>query len=220
MAFGKRRVESPVESPAPPAAIDWKKATEASRVIIDYLVAAYRDPRGTHAETVIGAAAALAGAYAQRSVQPMAPGTGYVVSDKVSEIMFSGGAIGQPLVGIILQFAESAGVPRDRLPDPQAINQRVIAAFNSSSYPPLSVPQDNYPNEWSPNASVRHCTRINALLAEYQLNAMEGAVALTAATAGLIKLTANAIDPGIATTLALEIMIGVSKMRPLEREVG
>ena len=216
MIFGKRRVDSS----GPPKALDWNKATDASRDIIDYLVNAYKDQRGTHAETVIGAAAALSGAYAQRSVQPVAPGIGYVVSDKVFDLMFSGGESGKPLVGIILQFAESAGVPRDRLPDPQAINQRAVAAFGSSSYPPLSVPQANYPREWSPDATVRHRGRIDALLARRHLNPLEGAAALAAATAELVKLTAKTLDPLIGATLALEIMIGVAKMRPLEREIA
>jgi hypothetical protein len=132
----------------------------------------------------------------------------------------SGGEIEQSLVSIILKFAESAGAPRDRLPDPQAINQRVIAAFGSNSYPPLSVPKANYPHEWSPDATVRHRERIDALLAAYKLNPVEGSAALTAATAGLVKLTAKTLDPLIGATLALEIVIGVTKMRPLERQVA
>jgi hypothetical protein len=225
MAFWKRRGGSSESQQAPSVSgssptTDWKKVTEASQEIIDFLVNAYRDSRGTHSETVIGAAAALAGAYAQQSVQPMAPGTQYVISDRVSDLMFNDTVIGQSLVGIILRSAEGAGVARAQLPDPQAINSRVIAAFGSKSFPPLSVPRANYPHEWSPNASVRHRARVDAILDARQLNPLEGAVALTTATAGLIKLTATAIDPRIATTLALEIMIGVSKMRPLAAAVG
>jgi hypothetical protein len=221
MAFWKRRADPPAPPPPPPA-IDWQKTNEASRQIVDYLADAYnKPPRGVHAETVIGAAAALAGAYAQRSVFAMEPGTGFVLSDEVSDLMLGGGGkIGRPLVEIILRAAESAGAARDQLPDPLAINTRVVAAFGSTWYPPLSVPESNYPHEWSPNATVRHRERIDAILAGCELNSVESAVALTDATAELLKWTAKVFDPRLAATLALEVMISVAKLRPLDHQVG
>jgi hypothetical protein len=36
----------------------------------------------------------------------------------------------------------------------------------------------------------------------------------------MIQMTAKTVDPRITTLLALEIMIGVSHMRPLAREFG
>jgi hypothetical protein len=200
--------------------VDWKKATAASQDVVTLLLEVYKDQRGVHVETVIGAAAALAGAQALRAASPLLPGTQYVVSAEADDLLMKGSVIGQSLTGIILQFAENVGVARSELPDPREINNRVIAAFGTSPFPPLSVPQVNYPREWSPDATVRLRDRLDFLLVSKELNAIEGAVACVAATASLIKMTVESIDPKISTTLALEIMIAVSHMRPLGREFG
>ena len=200
--------------------VDWQKATAASRDIVTMLLETYKDSHGVHVETVIGAAAALAGAQALQAASPMLPGSQYVVSSDADDLLMIGSAIGQSLTGIILQFAENAGVAQSELPDPFAINSRVIAAFGKSPFPPLSVSPLHYPLEWSPDATVRLRDKLGFLLVSKDLNAVEGAVACTAATATLIKMSAASIDPKISTTLALEIMIGVSHMRPLERTLG
>jgi hypothetical protein len=199
---------------------DWTKVTLVSKDIINFLLQRYDDKRGVHVETVIGAAAALAGAYALRAAAPLLPGTQYVISEDANDLLFTGTAIGRPLTGIILQFAEGAGVRGNDLPDPAKINERVIAAFGGTEFPPISVPRRHYPREWSPDATVRLRPSLDLLLTQKGLNALESAVALTAATAGLIQMTSQSIDPKISTTLALEIMIGVSHMRPLDREFG
>ncbi len=200
--------------------VDWNRATAASKDVVNLLLETYKDERGVHVETVIGAAAALAGAQALRAASPMLPGTQYVVSAEADDLLMKGSVTGQSLTGIILQFAENVGVARSELPDPREINNRVIAAFGTSRFPPLSVPQVNYPREWSPDATVRLRDRLDILFVSKELNAVEGAVACVAATASLIKMTAESIDPKISTTLALEIMIAVSHMRPLNRVFG
>jgi hypothetical protein len=96
----------------------------------------------------------------------------------------------------------------------------VLKPFGSDRYPPLSIPQKHYPHEWSPNASVRLRAPLDRLFAKKGLNNLQAAATVACATGALIKMTAKTLDPQIATTLALEMMIAVSRMRPLDKEIG
>jgi len=208
------------ERPEMTPSVDSKKATAAAKDLIALLTKSYTDARGVHAETVIGAAASLAGAYTLRAAVPLQPGTQWVLSSEAVELICQGGPVGKPLADIILQSAQKQARARDWRPDIVAMRARASAAIGSSPYPPLSVPAQHYPREWSPNATVRLRPQVDRLMAEKSLNPHEAALALTLATGELIAMTATTLDPRIAATLALEIMIGVSYMRPLAHEFG
>jgi hypothetical protein len=118
-----------------------------------------------------------------------------------------------------LEFAERSGLqPRD-YPDIVSIRKRIAQAIGSDSFPPLSVPAEHYPHEWSPNAIVRLRSELDSIFASHGLTVVECAVALACTTGALINMTAQTVEPGITTTLALEIMIGTSRMAPLEKEL-
>jgi hypothetical protein len=200
-------------------AFDWKKVEAVAPEIVALLMEKYADARGVHVETIVGAAAALAGATALRAVHPIAPGHQYVLSAEVDDLLFEGKAVGKSMTGLVLEFAEKSGLPPDCRPDIVEIRKRVVEAFGSKSYPPLSVSADHYPREWSPNATVRLRAEVDNILAKGHLSKTESAVALACSVGALINMTAKAVDPQVTTTLALEILVGVSRMRPLAAEI-
>lgn len=201
------------------ATVNWPKAMAEVKGLVDLLMARYEDERGIHAETVIGAAAAVAGAYALRATTDLAPGdAGYVVSADADALLFGTGADSVPLTTVVLDFAEAAGLKPENRPDTADIRRRVAAAIGSSTFPPLSIPRGHTPREWSPNAVVRLRPELDRLFADKGLGLTDAAAALAGATGSLIRLAAPTLDPAISTLLALEIMIGVSRMRPNDRE--
>ena len=188
---------------------------QASDDIVNVLIAGYRDQRGVHAETAIGAAAALAGEFALRSTAAQLPDKGWVFSPDASELIF-----GNPgLCDMLRETAVKAGASEADLPRPAELAGRIAGAVGGSSYPPLSVPQRHYPHEWSPNACVRFRGEIERLAAEHRLDKLEIVVAIVMAIQSLILQAKSALSPAVGATLAMEIMGGVSHMVPLKQPV-
>src|SRR5262245_58198190 len=86
--FGRRRTpvggSTPPETPPDPPALPKevgnrvKVIGQASDKIGKLLMQAYRDERGIHIETIVGAAAVLAGEFALRASVPRLPDTGWI----------------------------------------------------------------------------------------------------------------------------------------------
>ncbi len=190
------------------------------------LVRSYKSDRGVHAETVIGAAGALAGDFALRAMEPNPKASGFIASKKVSQLLFGTDPLGTTgLCGVIRQGAVKAGAADSAIPELEDITARVKQAMEGGPYPPLSVPIEHYPQEWSPNA----CPRLRAAVAEvcqaHGLNGPQSATALVIACAFLINETRQVLPPEIGARVALETMIAVARMAPLteeqpERRVG
>ncbi|WP_340117115.1 hypothetical protein [Pelagibius sp. 7325] len=188
---------------------------QASTEIANCLVAGYRNERGIHAETVIGAAAALAGEFALRSTASQLPDSGWVFSPEASELIF-----GDPgLCDMLRETALEAGAGEADMPKPVELSKRIAGSVGGSPYPPLSVPQHHYPHEWSPNACVKFRVEIERIAAAHQLTKLEVVVAIVMATQALIVQAKSALSPAIGATLAMEIMGGVSHMAPLKQPV-
>lgn len=189
----------------------------ASAEIAKFLIASYRNEQGVHAETILGAAAALAGEFALRAVEPVLPETGWVVSDKINPLLFENEARGETTLWTVIRVgAEGVGAAPADLPDPVAVVARVAAAVGGSPFPPLSIPDRHYPHEWSPNACPRLRDGIEKIAVEQGLSGSTLALALAYAIALLIAQTKDILPPAIAATLALEVMIGVSRMVPMK----
>ena len=69
-------------------------AAAASSDIVKILIASYRNERGVHAETIIGAAAALAGEFALRAAEPKLPENGWVLGSGLAGRGRGGGGRG------------------------------------------------------------------------------------------------------------------------------
>jgi hypothetical protein len=192
--------------------------TCASSEIAKFLIESYRNERGVHAETILAAAAALAGEFALRAVEPVLPETGWVISDKINPLLFEDERRGKATLWTVVRTgAERAGAAPEDLPDPVAVVARVAAAVGGSPFPPLSIPDRHYPHEWSPNACPRLRGGIEKIAAEQGLSAGDTAMALAYAIALLIAQTKDVLPPAIAATLALEVMVGVSRMVPMKQ---
>ena len=188
----------------------------ASNDIATYLINSYQNPRGVHAETVIAAAAALAGEFALRGVEPALPERGWVASVRASSLIFGNPAKDEPGLWYLLRYgALKAGAQEAELPQPAEVWTRVTGAVGGAPFPPLSVPERHYPHEWSPSACPRLRGGIEAIARTHGLHGADTAKAMTLAIVLLFQQTNEALPPAIAATLALEVMVGVAHMVPM-----
>lgn len=198
-----------------------KATMQACANFAKFLINEYRDERGVHSETIIGAMAALAGEFALYAVEPVLPDDGWVYSEAVNGLLFENETKGQTTLWSAIRVgARRAGASPDDLPDPIDVVARVAQSVGQSPFPPLSVPKKYYPHEWSPNACPKYRNQIAKLALEQNLSATESAIALGYGIGLLIAKTSDTLPPAVAATLALEIMIGVSRMAPLKEPVS
>ncbi len=183
--------------------------------IVVFLIDSYRNERGVHSETVIGAAAALAGESILRAVEPKLPERGWVTSERASDAVF-----GKPGEGglwdYIRQGAVEAGARKEDLPTAADVAGRITEAIGSDSFPPISVPKQHYPHEWSPNACPRLRSGLKEIFAKHGLAGLDTAQAVVLAIVLLIVKTKDVLPPAVSANLAIEIMIGVTHMAPLK----
>ena len=195
-----------------------ESVARAGAKIANFLIEAYRDQRGVHAETVIGAAAALAGEFTLRAAEPALPKAGWVFSEHANQLLFgNANGDGLSLWRIICHGTVNAGVDERDLPDFTAALRRTAGAVgaNAKMFPVLNVPEQHYPHEWSPNACPRLRNDIAKIGVERGVSGVDLAFALAFAVAILIEQTKEVLPPVIAATLALDVMLGVTKMVPL-----
>jgi hypothetical protein len=80
---------------------------------------------------------------------------------------------------------------------------------------PLSIPDEHYPTEWSPNAGPRLRGAVREIALRYWLTPRQTALALGMATGNLIHQGKDLLPPKIAFRLAVEVMFATAKMAPL-----
>jgi hypothetical protein len=193
-----------------PVAPGGSHTAEAAKSLTALLLATYTHGGTVHAETVIGAAAALAGEFARRAADPSEP---YAIND----ILLEGAAHGRPTMwACIEQVAANADVPPSEMPDPATLLRQI--GNGGPAFPPVTVPERHYPLE-HPSASVRLRPRVIDIADRLDLSRRDLAFALGMATAGLIELNGDDLPPAVAIRLAAEIMFG-SAMAPLAEAVG
>ena len=205
--------------------IDMGALLAPAHDLAQMLYAAYTDEDNRlHAETVIGAAAALTGEFALRATGVPLPPGGFVLGDPVNEILYEGEAQNQLTLWTVLSLAPLA--QRD-LPNPHDIFRRIAEAIadimggrGSDNFPPLSVSPDNYPHEWSPNAGPRLREHVAAIGNRHELSPRQLAFALCLAIVGMIKEMKDVLAPATAVTLAAEIMFATAKMAPVKTTIN
>jgi hypothetical protein len=218
-----RAVDAPPVQPAAPEAFN-ANIVPASKEFMAFLLGRYDSGDGLiHAESVIGAAAALTGEFAQRAaVGSLGTGKpGYIFGDAINDLLIEGKARGRATVwDCIVHAARSTGLRESDIPDPIAVMKTVALAIGGPEFPPMTVPQKHYPHEYSPNACVRLRPHILKIADRYDLTREDLCIALAMATAGLIGMTKDALPPVIGVRLATEIAFGVAKMAPLNEAIG
>jgi hypothetical protein len=235
MSFGRRQQPPGGAQPAPalraapspplqPAVPDVPRAhtAEAAKELTTLLLAAYQRGGTVHAETVIGAAAALAGEFTRRAAESALPQSGprHVLGDAVNDLLLEGAAHGRPTMWTCIeQAARDAGMARNEMPDPADLLRQVTKG-DGPAFPPITVPERHSPLEYSPNACVRLRPKVIDIADRLDLSRRDLAFALGMATAGLIAFTKDDLAPPIALRLAAEIMFAVARMAPLAETVG
>jgi hypothetical protein len=234
MSFGRRQFRPGPPTKPLPAAADPSgppaeperlapRVDDAAKNLVEFLIATYRDGDGVHAETVIGAAAALTGEFAQRATGLQIPESDgqFVFGDAINEVLLEGEKDGRITVWQCFQRSlYEAGLAETKLPNIEDVIANVARAVGGPSFPPLTVPQEHCPHEWSPNACPRLRHKVTAIAANYDLTRRELAYALALATGRLVAMTKAVLPPTIGITLAAEIAFGVAKMAPLIEPVG
>ena len=185
--------------------------------LVQYLIKHYfRPPLGVRVEDIVGALSALIGEWVLRNVhQDQLPQEQWIISPAVNKLLLEDENC---IWDQIIQTVAAIGADLDKIPSKEQTAARVVAAFGKA-YPPLSVPQDHYPHEWSPNAGPVHRAKIQEIADKYGLRAGEVIVLLKQALIAMLIETKRVIPIEVATTLALEMMVAVSKMRPLEEAI-
>ncbi len=219
---------SQAKSPLASRANDLAKAETAAEELADMLRDAYTDRNDRiHAPSIVGGAAALTGEFVLRAAGIPLPGNGFVFGDPINAILFEDGD-GQATVWQIIETtASELGLAAADLPDAGEIFARIAAAAGAIMqqrgdgivYPPLSIPNAHYPNEWSPNAGPRLRGAVREIAARYRLTPRQTALALAMATGNLIHQGQDVLPPKIAFRLAVEIMFSTAKMAPLTEPI-
>jgi hypothetical protein len=235
---GQTPISQPPAAPAPAneepesvasladSAADLKKLAQVGARIAQHLMQVYRDPRGIHVETVVGAAAVLAGEFALRASAPQLPDsglpdTGWIAGAPADALIYGGSdKIPVTLWSVVQVVMLGLGIDRSQMPDLRAVAERASANLGAAQFPPkLSVPPQHYPHEFSPNAAPRHRDAVVAIAREAGLDPTQTALALAFTVALLIK-NAHAVVPApVLASLAAELMIAVTRMAPLKAPV-
>lgn len=194
---------------------DSQKVVKASEDITKRLMSAYFiDGKGVHAETILAAAAYLFGEWCLRATGQPLPEKGWVVAPEVNAVMIEGS---EPLLSLVERCGRRLGLEDKDIPDPVEVVARTVAAFGKS-YPPLTVPRENFPLEWSPFVGPKFRGDIKQIAETYQLDGQGIATACALAVTSLQVLTRDALDPAIAIKLAYEVAIAAARMAPLSPE--
>lgn len=172
---------------------------------------------------MIGALAAMVGEFALRSQIIKAglsvrPGHGWVHGSAADGLLFRDGRgyRGAKAIGLSVWDFIAPHCPANEHPDLDAIVARTEAAIGGSPFPPLTIPNDQYPSEWSPNACVRHRQAVMTLALEHGESDPAGIAASLGI--GIAVLVGHSNSPAIMAQLAAEVMIGTARMIPLEKE--
>jgi hypothetical protein len=239
MSFGKRAAPPAGDnnSQAPPGSgstrsdaggggdlgVSMERLAPMGLALQKILTSAYTEPNGrAHIETLLAAAAALAGEFALRAAAP--PGTldqdvGWFLGGAPDGLLYADEAKRQMTVwAMVKQIAAPARNRKGELPSIEAIVRKNDAQVGKAPYPPLSVPPDHFPHEYSPNAPVRFRAEIFRLAEMHGLNPRQAVLAIAATIAFILRQADDAgFDAAIGATLVGEVMVGVSRMKPLTK---
>jgi hypothetical protein len=217
--------------------IDTEAIARASSELLGVMINAYGDARDSQLETVMGALAALAGEFCLRAgaeaagpeaVQELSSGQQYVAGGLADPYLYGEGcAETLHIWGMICSAAADAGGSLHDLPDPRALRARAVAAIETGQPypPPLQIPERSFPHEWSPNACPRHRQTVRDVMAGSGIVAADeiamalGIAMMMVFPAAKDSFEAGTLTPETLASLALEIMIAVARMAPLETVV-
>jgi hypothetical protein len=199
---------------------DLKKLSQVGAKIAQHLMQAYRDPRGVHVETIVGAAAVLAGEFALRASAPRLPDFGWIAGAPADALVYGGSdKIPVTMWSVVQVVMLGIGIDRSQMPNLPAIAERASENIGKQFPPKLSVPTEHYPQEFSPNAAPRFRTEVMTIARDAGLDLTETALALAFTIALLIKNAHTVVPAPILASLAAELMVAVTRMAPLKAPI-
>jgi hypothetical protein len=222
--FGRRPTPpagaAPSAAPQQPAGNELKKISQAGGKIAQFLMQAYRDGRGVHVETIVAAAAALAGEFALRASAPRLPDSGWIAGAPADALIFGGFPDKRVTMwGVVHTVLVGSGADNSKLPNMNLIATRASSLIGKEFPPKLSVPLQHFPHEFSPNAAPRFRNDVAAIAREFGLDPTETALALAFTLAMLIKNAHGIVPVDILAMLAAEIMVAMTRMAPLKAPI-
>lgn len=183
--------------------------SDAANNIISFLIEEYMDEKGVHAETVLGALAAITGDQILRSTADIENvEDAWISSDAATEAIFGNEGVYEHLCAVV----RNAGGDLANVEDPESIIKRTVEAIGGSPFPPLTIPNDNYPLEFSPNAAFRYREKVRDILDQHNIPQEEYGQCCGYALGQLIDQMKEVLDPALSLKIASEIMFGVTKM--------
>lgn len=200
---------------------DKKSYQGAKTLVLSILEHYQKETGGIHMPTVVGAVAAICGERVIKLCHPevykISPQ--YIRSEDVEALIFRGNEKNLSLAEIVLYFSlaeNDFSSHQDWFDD---IVIRTSNAFGGDMFPALSVSEDYFPHEWSPNAQPVFRDLVDFISANHDIKDL-GLVYMLATAVGTVIEMAEDIegdcnDKGLLTQLAFEIMYGCACIPPV-----
>ena len=214
-----------------PKSAEPATAGPARAEVAQYLLAAYKDARGIHVETVLSAAGALAGFAAQMAIRKgMAPKMGLpaekilvTVGGKDGHRYFFGDTLNMIVATqeqgklSIWRFVAApmvkAGLP---LPDLTPIFANVAATVGGEMFGIPSMAREKRLHELPFAALKRHWEPVQRILENHRIEPLHWPLEIALAAQDLIEMAKATLQPDVGALVAMESAIMMSKVDPDE----
>lgn len=201
-------------------AIDYEKMHDIAHDLLPVFIKSYQDKRGVSAETLIGGLAAVTGDHVLRTfVDADNCNDFWIISDEVDTFLSVDTYDSLSIDSYLSNFGKEAGYHYRNVDRVKTIIKRTAAAIGGEIFPPLTIPKNHYPYEYSPNAAVRYRATMKEIFDAHVMTKRERAICCTYLTGQAIVEAKDVLDPDIAYQLALEMIVGVSKMN-IQEEIS
>ena len=179
----------------------------------------HRDERGVHANTLICTTAAVLGEAILRAVTPEAQlygDRGVIFADKANGLIYEdedGTAL-----DYIIYTAKEVGLTQEQFPNVEEILQNTAAGIGNGEVPVLTVPEDQRPLFWSMAGAAFARQQILEIYSKNSLSPVDAVLAVTLVLCRFLTGTKDILAPEISFRLALETLVGATKLHPVALE--
>ncbi|MGB4101253.1 MAG: hypothetical protein WBK91_05035 [Alphaproteobacteria bacterium] len=181
----------------------------------------HRDERGVHANTLICTTAAVLGEAVLRAVVPEAQlygDRGIIFSDPARELICE--AEDGNVLDYLVYTAQEVGMDETQFPDIEEIFEATAAGVNTgdAEIPVLTVSEDQRPMFWSIAGAAFARQQVLDIYAANKLTPIEAVLGGTLVLCRFLNGTKEVLASDVAFRLALETLIGTTKLHPVALE--
>ncbi len=178
----------------------------------------HRDERGVHANTLICTTAAILGEAVLRAVIPepqLYGDRGIIFSDQANELLCD--AEDGSVMDYLVYTAKEVGLDEAQFPDVAGIFEATAAGVGAgdAEIPVLTVAEDQRPMFWSMAGAAFARQQILDIYAANKLTPVEAVLGGTLVLCRFLNGTKDVLTSGVAFRLALETLIGATKLHPV-----